>query len=261
MARILMVGCGNMGGALLARWSDVLDHQFVVIDPALPDLPDTVIGYRDAQAVENGEFDALIVAVKPQLIEKAMPAIAPLLANGGVVISIAAGASAAMTRRASGDAPVVRLMPNLPAQIAMGVCGLFAQDDCTQAHKDLANALAEAVGTTLWLDNEDLIDRITAVAGSGPGYVYEFARTYQNAAQALGFSPEQSRMLVEETLRGAMELSRRDDRAFAELRSAITSEGGTTAAGLSALNGDGQLDVRLDDTLKAAYSRAIALRN
>lgn len=260
MARILMVGCGNMGGALLARWTVSLDHDFTVIDPAQPELPFGAKGVASADDLAGQTFDALIVAVKPQLIDAAMPAAAPLLNTGGPAISIAAGASAAMTSKASGDAPVIRLMPNMPARIGRGVSGLFAQDDCTPAHKALAQELGEAVGTAIWLDEEDQIDRITAAAGSGPGYVFEFARTYQDAVEGLGFSKAEARALVLETMLGAMELAADGDTDFEALRISITSKAGTTEAGLKAMNGDGSLSEKLRATLDAAYKRGVELR-
>lgn len=258
--RIVMIGCGNMGGALLARWAQLDALSFTVVDPARPDVPDGVSVETSVDALEAGSFDALIVAVKPQLIDAAIPPAAGLLTSGGCAVSIAAGTSAATVSKAAKGAPTIRLMPNMPARIAQGVTGLYADDGCNADHRSLADALGDAVGTALWLESEDQIDRITAAAGSGPGYVFEFARTYEGAAQSLGFDRDQARALTLQTIAGCMALAEETGQSFEELRDSIMSKGGTTAAGVSALNADGGLDDRLNAALSAAYTRACELR-
>ena len=258
--RIVMIGCGNMGGALLARWATLDGLSFTVVDPAKPDIPSNVSLKSSVDGLEPKSFDALIVAVKPQLIDAAIPPAAKLLKSGGCAISIAAGTSAKTISAAAGGAPAIRLMPNMPARIGQGVSGIFADDRCTPAHRGLAEQLGDAVGTALRLADEDQIDRITAAAGSGPGYVFEFARTYQDAAQALGFNAEQARALSLQTIAGCMALAAETGQSFEALRDSIMSKGGTTAAGVAALNEDGQLDTRMHAALGAAYARALELR-
>ncbi len=259
-ARIVMIGCGNMGGALLARWARLDGLDFTVVDPAGPDVPDNVTVKTSLDGLDAESFDALIVAVKPQLIDAAIPPAAGLLTADGVAISIAAGTSAAAISKSAGGAPAVRLMPNMPARIAQGVSGLYADRECSPAHKTLAGRLGEAVGTALWLADEDQVDRITAAAGSGPGYVFDFARAYQEAAQALGFDAEQARALVLQTIAGCMALAEETGQPFEELRDSIMSKGGTTAAGVGVLNEGGEMDTRLRAALGAAYARALELR-
>jgi pyrroline-5-carboxylate reductase len=116
------------------------------------------------------------------------------------------------------------------------------------------------VGTAIWVADEDQIDRITAAAGSGPGYVYEFARTYQQAAQALGFDEDQSRTLVLQTIAGCMALAEETGETFEALRDSIMSKGGTTAAGVSRLNENDVLTHHVKGALQAAYDRACELR-
>lgn len=257
---IVMIGCGNMGGALLARWATLAGLSFTVVDPARPETPDAVAVETSVDALTAGSFDLLIVAVKPQLIDVAIPPAAKLLKSGGAALSIAAGTSAETISKAAGGAPAIRLMPNMPARIGQGVSGLYAQDACTKDHRALADKLGEAVGTALWLADEDQVDRITAAAGSGPGYVFEFARTYQAAAQELGFDADQARALALQTIAGCMALAEDTGQSFETLRDSIMSKGGTTAAGVNALNADGELDARLSAALNAAYTRACELR-
>ena len=258
--RIVMIGCGNMGGALLARWARLDGLEFTVVDPAKPSVPDGVALEDSVDGLEPGAFQALIVAVKPQLIDKAIPPAADLLAEGGAAISIAAGTSAETVSRAAGGAPAIRLMPNMPARIGQGVSGLYADPACTGEHKTLAAQLGDAVGTAIWLADEDQVDRITAAAGSGPGYVFDFARAYQEAAQALGFDAGQARALTLQTLAGCMALAKETGQSFEELRDSIMSKGGTTAAGVNVLNEGGELDTRMRAALGAAYARALELR-
>ncbi len=257
---ILMVGCGNMGGALLSRWAAIDGVSFTVLDPAMPVVPDRVSQAEHTSALNDARFDLIVVAVKPQHIAVAMPPAARHLHDDGSVISIAAGASAETVSIACGGAPVIRLMPNMPARIGRGISGLFAQDSVSDAHRRLSTCLAEAVGRAIWVDDEDAIDRVTAAVGSGPGYVFEYARAYQAAIEAMGFPPEDARQMVLEAVIGSLQLASEGTDDFETLRNSITSEGGTTAAGLSALNGDGVLDERLKATLDAAYARAIELR-
>ncbi|XBQ17433.1 MAG: pyrroline-5-carboxylate reductase [Oceanicaulis sp.] len=259
-ASVLMVGCGHMGGALLARWAELGGVDFTVLDPASPELPDGVALHTTPDTLGEARFDAIVVSVKPQLIDAAIPPAARFVKEDGFALSIAAGAPTATISKAAGGRPSVRLMPNMPARIGRGVSGLYAQDRVRPAQRDLTERMGEAVGTALWLADEDQIDRITAAAGSGPGYVYEFARVYQKAAEELGFDADQARALVLETIAGCMELAAETGQDFETLRDSIMSKGGTTAAGVNALNGDDQLTGRLKATLQAAYDRACELR-
>ena len=257
---VLQIGCGNMGGALLARWQELPDLSFSVVDPALDDAPTGATLVRDLSDLAPRSFDLVIVAIKPQLIDTIIPTIASALNPEGLVISIAAGTSAQVVSQAFGKAPVVRLMPNMPARVGRGVSGLFAQTEVSEAQRDLSARLASAAGRAVWVDDEDAIDRITASVGSGPGYIFEFARSYQASIEALGFAPTDARQMVIETMLGSLLLAEDDSTSFEDLRKSITSKGGTTAAGLSALNGDGALDDRLVSALEAAYARAVELR-
>lgn len=257
---VVMVGCGNMGGALLAQWAKLDGVTVTVIDPAGPATPEGVDVVDTPDKLSAESFDALVVAVKPQLIDAAIPQASGLLKEHGFALSIAAGTSAATISRAVGGRRAVRLMPNMPARIAQGVSGLYAQDGISPEQKQLAERMGEAVGTALWLADEDQIDRITAAAGSGPGYVYEFARTYQLAARELGFDEAQSRALVLQTIAGCMALAEETGDSFEALRDSIMSKGGTTAAGVAKLNENDVLADHVTAALKAAYDRACELR-
>ncbi|MBC7158866.1 MAG: pyrroline-5-carboxylate reductase [Porphyrobacter sp.] len=267
--RIALIGHGKMGAALLTRWqavasSDFPGHRFVVIDPGLApqhgDDDARVTFLNQPPAPAESRFDLVILAVKPQLLDKVLPLYAGRLADGGFVASIAAGCSIARLRSLANGAPVVRIMPNLPAAIGAGVSGLCADPTVTDAQRDTIEALMAAVGMALWVGDEDQLDRLTAIAGSGPGYVFEIARSYVEAARALGFAPEVARQLVLATMAGTIAMAQQSELGLEELRASVTSKGGTTEAGLAALNGDRALDRLLSETLQAAYARAVALR-
>jgi pyrroline-5-carboxylate reductase len=256
---ILLIGCGKMGGALLSRWISG-DDRFTIVDPALDAAPRGVRLVRSRDELEGETFDVLVVAIKPQLIDEILPAYVPHLSEGGYALSIAAGASIARLMRVLGGKPIVRVMPNLPAAIGEGVSGVCTSGKVTSAQQDHAEALMALAGTVVIVDDEDKLDRVTSVAGSGPGYVFEIARAYVAAAVDLGFSHEEARALVLGTMAGGVAMARGSDLSLEELRNSVTSKNGTTQAGLEALNGDDMLSHRLRDTVGAAYARAVELR-
>jgi pyrroline-5-carboxylate reductase len=249
-----------MGSALLSQWVEG-PEAITVVDPAGSDVPDGVTLVKDRPELAGQRFDCIVAAVKPQLIDTVMGEYAEHRAADGYVLSIAAGYSATRLSQLMGGAPVVRTMPNLPAAIGRGVSGVCAGPHATDAHLEHATEFMGRAGTTVLVDSEEKLDRVTAVAGSGPGYVFEIARAYAEAAMAQGFDEDEARTMVLETIGGAIAMASAPGADDLEtLRNSVTSKGGTTAAGLDALNGDGGLSTRLHDTLQAAYDRAVELR-
>jgi len=248
-----------MGGALLENWKRG-DETFTIVDPMLDSAPAGVRLFASRDDVSDQSFDVIVAAIKPQMIDDVMPDYAPMFTDDGYLLSIAAGCSIERLAKVSGGRPVVRVMPNLPAAIGAGVSALCASEDASEAHLAHARTMMERTGTVITVDDEDAIDRFTAVAGSGPGYVFELARTYTQAAMDLGFAEDEARAMVLGTLQGTIAMAAGSDRPLEELRNSVTSKGGTTAAGLDALNGEGQLTALLSDTLQAAYDRAVELR-
>lgn len=249
-----------MGGALLKAWAANTDHKFTVADPAKPDLPDGVSQAGSVEDLGDEVFDYMIVALKPQLIDDVLPGYLPRLRPDGVVGSIAAGYSAERLAAHAPGRSVIRIMPNLPALIGKGVSGLYAHGTVPEAAASEIERLALCSGEIVWVDNEDMLDRLTAVAGSGPGYVFEILRAYVEAAEELGFSEEDAKSLVLGTVRGTLDLALQSDQSLEALRTSVTSKGGTTAAGLAALNGKGTFSALIRDTLRNAYQRAVELR-
>ena len=249
-----------MGGALLKAWAANTTHKFTVADPAKPDLPEEVSQVGSVEELGEEVFDYLVVALKPQLIDEVLPAYLPRLSPTGVISSIAAGYSAEKLAAQAPGRSVIRIMPNLPAIIGKGMSGLFAYGSVTDSASREIEELALCSGQIVWVDSEDMLDRLTAVAGSGPGYVFEILRAYVEAAENLGFSDKDAKKLVLGTVQGALELAQQSDKSLEDLRTSVTSKGGTTAAGLNALNGNEEFSALIRDTLEAAYQRAVELR-
>lgn len=257
---ILLIGCGKMGGAMLDQWIRHGDHRFTVADPAAQDLPDGVGHVSKATDLQAETFDVVLIAIKPQMIADVLPDYAAALKPGGAFVSIAAGASVASIAKVVGDAAIIRVMPNMAALVGMGVSGLYANDRCTPQQRHDIAALIDQTGTCIAVDSEDQIDRLTAVSGSGPGYVFEMLRSYVAAAEALGFDHDTARKLVFDTVSGTVEAARQSDLSLEELRNSVTSKNGTTQAGLTELMRGGDLDALFHSTLQAAHRRAGELK-
>lgn len=256
-----------MGSALLGRWAESEDSRFAtshffVIDPASGSNEDSdrITYLPEPPPVEQCAFDLVIVAVKPQILDAVLPDYVERMADDGFVASIAAGCSIDRLSRLAGGAPVVRIMPNLPAAIGQGVSGLCAEPRVTSLQRDAIENLMAAAGKTLWVEDEDKLDRLTAIAGSGPGYVFEIARAFVDAAMELGFSEYEARRLVLGTMHGSLCMALESDLSLEDLRRSATSKNGTTEAGLEALKADAGLSKRLQATVNAAYDRAVELR-
>jgi len=181
--------------------------------------------------------------------------------RGTPVLSIAAGVrTEALARWLGDDVRLLRCMPNTPALIGMGVAALYAAPGVTAAERGRAQTVLEAVGRTVWVEDEALLDPVTAVSGSGPAYVFYFIEAMEEAARSLGLAPEVARTLVVETVRGAAELAARSDEPAATLRERVTSKGGTTEAALASMNRDGVKDA-LVRAVQAASARGRELGN
>ena len=257
---VLLIGCGKMGGAMLNRWLEQTGHKFTVVDPAAEQLPAGAELLRHESDLDQRQFDMVIVAIKPQMVDDVLPAYEKHVAPGGCVVSIAAGCSMKRISALMGDAPTIRVMPNLPALIGLGATGLYASTDCSASHKAQVTELINIVGESFWVESEDDLDRLTAVSGSGPGYVFQFIHSYIEAGKELGFAPETARNLVLQTIIGAAKMAAASDQSAVELRNSVTSKKGTTEAGLNALNEGGALDELLKQTTQAAYQRALELQ-
>ena len=258
---LVLVGAGKMGGAMLSGWlaSGLDPHAVMVVDPAPPAdsavLLDTagITALPEAPAVIAG---VVLVAVKPQIMASVLPGLKRLVGPDTVVLSIAAGKTIASFEQALGDVPVVRTIPNTPAQVGRGITAAVANDRVTDTHRALVTTLLSAVGEVAWLDDEGLIDVATAISGSGPAYVFHFVECLAAAGEELGLSPDLAARFARATVEGAGELLHRSDLSPAELRRNVTSPGGTTAAALAVLQAEDGLVPLMVRATAAAKQRS-----
>jgi pyrroline-5-carboxylate reductase len=260
---LLLIGAGRMGSALLSGWLQQGIGPVLVVEPKpsaaikklarqkkilLVDAPSKVAAKRVA---------ACVVAIKPQVLKSEAPVLAGFAARGALMISIAAGTHTKSLAAAWGaKARIIRAMPNTPGAIGRGITGLYAGKGTKPADRKLAERLLAALGQTLWLSEEKLIDSVTALSGSGPAYVFLLAEAMTAAGIAEGLSPVQAALLARATVAGAGALLDADKTPVAALRQAVTSPGGTTAAALSILMAEDGLAALMKRAVHAARRRA-----
>lgn len=259
---LLLVGCGRMGGALLKGWigAGIAPDAVLVMDPALADgvVPEGVRAVADLAALGESLTPRMIVlAVKPQVMDQALPGLVPFTDLGAAVLSIAAGKSLDTFKAAFGpEAPVIRAMPNTPAAIGRGITAAVANPRVDGATRELAELLLSTVGAFVWLDDEKHMDAVTAVSGSGPAYVFYLTECLASAGAAAGLPPELSQKLALHTVAGAGALLAEGDLSPAELREAVTSPAGTTAAALDVLMSEKGLSTLMRRAVAAATKRS-----
>lgn len=232
---LVLLGCGKMGTALLTGWlaAGVPPGAVWVIEPSPTDWL-KASGVHLNEGVPPAPVVALL-AVKPQMMGAALPALQALGNGKTLFVSIAAGTSIASFEEALGaNTPIVRTMPNTPAMVGRGITGICA-NAAGQSGLALAKALMQAVGEVVELDGEHQIDAVTGVSGSGPAYVFHLIEALAAAGEAEGLSPDVAMKLARATVCGAGELAYRAPESAAQLRINVTSPGGTTAAALAHL--------------------------
>ena len=272
---ILLVGCGRMGSAMLAGWREQGLAPSVAVDPsptaatfAGPDL--TVVS--DPAAIPDTFMPAAIVlAVKPQNAADTLPAYARFaggsIASGPVFLSIMAGRTiagiAALLSPPAGiagllnpSAAIVRAMPNTPAAVRQGITVGCPGESVSTAQRTLCDRLLRAIGTVAWVEDEALLDPVTAVSGSGPAYVFLLAELMEQAAIEQGIPPGLARLLARQTVSGSGALLAASPEASADLRKAVTSPGGTTAEALSVLMNPDAWPIAVSQAIAAATRRS-----
>lgn len=240
---ITFIGGGNMAtaliGGLLKRGYKAAQLRVVEINAdnckrLLDDFG--VQADADLTAAVVGK-DAIVLAVKPQQLRELSLQLQPLL-QGQLIVSIAAGIRATDIARWLGTQNVVRTMPNTPALIQSGVAGLYALPAVSAAQRELTQNIMEAVGSIVWLQDEAMLDAVTAVSGSGPAYVFYFIEAMQQAARELGFNDADAKRLVIDTFLGAVKLADASADEVSVLRSRVTSKNGTTERALLSMENE-----------------------
>lgn len=237
---LVLVGAGKMGGALLKSWLGLgLDPKKLAViepQPATEMKALAARGFRlHASAAKVGEAGAIVIAIKPQVAADVVPTLARLVRPSTIVVSIMAGKTLGFLERALPKAAIVRAMPNTPAAIGRGITVAVPNKRVTAAQRNLAHQLLAATGAVEWVDDESLMDAVTAVSGSGPAYVFLLAESLTRAGIAAGLPAKLAAKLARETVAGSGELLHRSSLDPATLRQNVTSPGGTTAAALEVL--------------------------
>jgi pyrroline-5-carboxylate reductase len=256
---ILLAGAGKMGGAMLTGWlARGLDPAcVVVIEPQPSDEIRALVakGVRLNPTANDPGAATMVVALKPQTFGEAGAGLKPFAGADTLVVSIMAGITIASLQRVCGGS-VVRAMPNTPAAIGRGITVAVAAKNVSAAQRAVADALLRATGAVEWVDDEGLMDAVTAVSGSGPAYIFLLAEELARAGVEAGLPPELATRLARETVAGSGELLHRSDLPSATLRQNVTSPGGTTAAALEVLMGEGGLQQLMVRAIAAASRRS-----
>ena len=262
--RLLLVGCGKMGSAMLTGWLERGSAaEVVVVEPAgasvapfasrpgvtcVADVTGVAPGYRP---------DVVVFAVKPQSMDDVAPGYSRYAPAGAAFLSIAAGKTIGyFVQRLGSDAAIVRAMPNTPAAVGRGITVLCANDKVSAAQRAICSELLAAVGDTAWIEDESLMDAVTAVSGSGPAYVFLLIECLAQAGVRAGLPADLAQRLALATVAGSGELARRSHERPAVLRQNVTRPGGTTAAALSILMGPTGLAELMERAVAAATNRS-----
>ena len=256
--KILLVGCGKMGGALLEGWLEagICKHIYVISPDT--NFSNTKVTTLNSVSELSDSVDVVFFAVKPQILDTVVPLYKDVEA---VFISIAAGKSITSISNAFADnkrRSIIRVMPNTPAAIGRGISGVFANDVCDQTDQAMAEELMAVCGDVIWLDKEQDMHVVTAVSGSGPAYLFHMIEALTQAAEKQGLNKEQALLFARKTIEGAAALSSKNpDVSASTLREAVTSPKGTTEAGLTVLMPS--LPDLMTRTVVAAKKRSIEL--
>lgn len=262
MTSIVLIGAGNMGGAMLSGWlkSGIKGSEITVIDPGPSPSMAKMISDNGATHVtaapEGMKAGVLFLAVKPQMMDAVLPPLKSLVGPETVVVSVAAGTTLGFMAARLGEAAMVRAMPNTPAMIGRGVTGAFANSRVSAEKRAIVHNLLKVSGPVEWVETEGDIDAVTAVSGSGPAYVFYLVECMAEAGRKAGLQADLAMRLARETVAGAGELLHQSPDEAAKLRQNVTSPGGTTAAALSILMAEDGMQPLFDKAIAAARKRA-----
>ena len=262
---LAFIGAGNMSRSIIAGLiqAGYPAGRIIAANPSRPKLDELAdqFGIRITQnnAEAAREADVIVLAVKPQLMAAMLEALVAELGSlaGKLLISIAAGIKVErLQEMAGGHARIIRTMPNTPSLLGLGMTGLYAPTGIDQADRDFAEQMMQAVGKTLWVAQESGINGVIAAAGSAPAYFFLFMQGIAEEAEAMGFSPEQARLLVQQTALGAAAMVEQNpDLSLQTLREQVTSKGGTTAEAIKTFQAQGLMPLTAH-AMQAAVARA-----
>ena len=259
---IVLIGAGNMGGAMLRGWlaSGIDAGDILVLDPSpRPDMLDLIArhGLRHiTEPVADVAAGVFFIAVKPQMMEKVLPGLNAMKGAATLSVSIAAGTPISTLERHLGEGAVVRAMPNTPAMVGRGITAAVPNARVSASQRAAVDSLLSVSGPVEWLEDEALIDAVTAVSGSGPAYVFLLVECMAEAGRVGGLPADLAMRLARATVSGAGEMLHQSPDTAAQLRANVTSPGGTTAAALAVLVGDDGLGPLIEKAVAAAKRRS-----
>lgn len=259
MEKLLIIGLGNMSGAMLDGWLNAgyEPSQFAALGPREKVTPDGVEFYRDPAAASG--FEAVMLGFKPYHLNETAPTLQGITGSDAIVYSLIAGVTLAQLRSAFPDAKaVVRVMPNLASRIGKSPV-ILVHEGLDEAGIAATTALFDDLGQAAWLEDETHYNLCTALAGSGPGFVYRFIDAMAQAATALGLDPESAKSLALATVDGGSALAANSELSPAELADRVASPGGMTREGLNVLDDNEALVKLLTDTLRKTRDRGAEL--
>jgi len=262
---LLLAGCGKMGGALLEGWLErgIRPHDVTIVEPN-KDITDrlssdygVVIAESPETVADDSAPDVVMMAVKPQAMDDVLPHYARFAEKGAVFLSIAAGKTIAYFEKNLGaDTAIVRSMPNTPAAVRRGITVACPNRNVSESQQQSCEELLQAVGSVEWVDDEGLIDAVTALSGGGPAYVFLLVECLAQAGIDAGLPEQLAMRLARETVSGSGELLHRSDEAAETLRKNVTSPGGTTAEALRVLMADDGWQPLVTAAIAAATKRS-----
>ena len=266
MNKILIVGCGHMGAALLASWYKKTTFVFSVIEPnnfidIKKKYSKKVAVFKSSKEIKNlKKFDTIIFAIKPNIAQDVVEKFNVDLKRNVLIISIIAGKKISFLKQSLGsNHQIVRVMPNMPALVEKGMSCLVCNKFTSKKNIRLSTMLFKKVGEIIWLKKESDIDKITAVSGSGPAYYFLFIQFLELAAKELGLSSAIAKKLVYQTAFGSMKLLENDQRTAKQLQETIAVKGGTTEAAIKVLNHNNLFKKIIKKAIKEAFKHSIKL--
>lgn len=257
---ILLVGAGKMGGAMLGTWVKASGLSVTILDPGLTPAIELALHHganhiQDIRALDV-EIDVVILAIKPQLFEKVASSLADSLPKDCLIISILAGTSIGSLENHFPENSIIRAMPNTPAAIGKGITAITGNERVSDNELSTAKSLLCACGEVRIVENETLIDAVTAISGSGPAYVFYLVEALTQAAKELGLTEEDAAAFSRQMVIGAGALLETSEDNASQLRKNVTSPNGTTQAALDVLMADTGLSPLIRETATAAFKRA-----
>jgi pyrroline-5-carboxylate reductase len=260
---LVLAGAGKMGSAMLEGWlkAGANPKNIVAIDPKPPqDVVELLVRHaiRHNPTISSiTDAEVIVVAVKPQVTEDVLPNLVGLKSSRPLILSVAAGKTIATFAKHFGDdAAIIRTIPNTPAAIGRGITAMSANANVNQTQMTMAKALLDSTGEVVTVENESMIDLVTAVSGSGPAYVFYLTECLANAGVKIGLPPDLAMQLARATVSGSGELMRQSGIDAATLRQNVTSPNGTTYAALQVLMADDGMKPLFEKAIQAAADRS-----